>query len=127
MTDTPKYGHPPITMRRFTPDVSDEYVEMLPWEDIAGGGRLKRFTQIPQRAGDFYWDTQDGKRKLVVAVPRPNPEQDWVLTVWTIDHKNTSDASWSWDGNQNAPTLSPSLHAVGLWHGWITNGELREA
>lgn len=38
---------------------------------------------------------------------------------------------WSWDGNVESPTLTPSVHHVmhGLdgttthWHGWLTNGE----
>lgn len=30
--------------------------------------------------------------------------------------------SWEWDGNRHAPTLSPSVHHVGHWHGWLRNG-----
>lgn len=30
--------------------------------------------------------------------------------------------SWEWDGNRAAPTLSPSVHHVGHWHGWLRNG-----
>lgn len=30
--------------------------------------------------------------------------------------------SWDWDGNLDAPTLSPSVHHVGHWHGWLRNG-----
>jgi hypothetical protein len=30
--------------------------------------------------------------------------------------------SWEWDGNMDAPTLSPSVHHVGHWHGWLRNG-----
>lgn len=30
--------------------------------------------------------------------------------------------SWEWDGNREAPTLSPSVHHVGHWHGWLRNG-----
>lgn len=32
---------------------------------------------------------------------------------------------WTWDGNEQSPTLSPSLHWVGHWHGYLTNGELK--
>ena len=31
-------------------------------------------------------------------------------------------ASWEWDGDIDAPTLSPSVHNVGHWHGWLKNG-----
>ncbi|OJU12767.1 MAG: hypothetical protein BGN85_08890 [Alphaproteobacteria bacterium 64-11] len=30
--------------------------------------------------------------------------------------------SWEWDGNMEAPTLSPSVHHVGHWHGWLQGG-----
>ena len=30
--------------------------------------------------------------------------------------------SWEWDGNMDTPTLSPSVHHVGHWHGWLRNG-----
>lgn len=31
---------------------------------------------------------------------------------------------WLWDGNREAPTLSPSIDIVGEWHGFIRNGKL---
>ncbi len=30
--------------------------------------------------------------------------------------------SWEWDGNLERPTLSPSVHDVGHWHGWLIDG-----
>ena len=30
--------------------------------------------------------------------------------------------SWEWDGNREAPTLSPSVHNVGHWHGFLKSG-----
>ena len=35
-----------------------------------------------------------------------------------------SDPSWEWDGNEDKPTLSPSVNAVGCWHGWVKSGRL---
>lgn len=32
---------------------------------------------------------------------------------------------WRWDGNRDAPTLTPSIHLINEWHGYMTNGELR--
>ena len=29
-----------------------------------------------------------------------------------------------WDGNEDKPTITPSIHAVGCWHGWCRNGRL---
>lgn len=31
---------------------------------------------------------------------------------------------WGWDGNEEAPTLTPSIHALGEWHGWLRSGKL---
>lgn len=51
---------------------------------------------------------------------------------------NCNKAVWSWDGNVDAPTLSPSIHCVGLdengnikpgvgcgWHGFLSQGVIR--
>ncbi|MBY0581546.1 MAG: hypothetical protein K2P68_01330 [Sphingomonas sp.] len=35
---------------------------------------------------------------------------------------------WQWDGNREAPSLTPSVLQSGLpckWHGYLTNGEWR--
>lgn len=29
---------------------------------------------------------------------------------------------WEWNGNEDQPTLMPSVHAVGSWHGWVRAG-----
>ena len=31
--------------------------------------------------------------------------------------------SWEWDGNEESPTLSPSIHDVGHWHGFLKQGQ----
>ncbi len=31
---------------------------------------------------------------------------------------------WGWDGNEDMPTLTPSIHAPGQWHGYLTKGRL---
>lgn len=35
-----------------------------------------------------------------------------------------SGASWEWDGNEEAPTLTPSVHQIGHWHGFIRAGRM---
>ena len=30
--------------------------------------------------------------------------------------------SWDWDGNMHQPTLTPSVHHVGHWHGFLRAG-----
>jgi hypothetical protein len=107
MSETPRLGHAPIKM---------QLVE--PWAKNGANGYA--------RPGDFFWQIEDGKRSLVVALPCKGGDYGlWVN--WTIGHKNHCNASWSWDCNEAAPTLNPSLHWVGAWHGWVRNGELVEA
>ena len=31
---------------------------------------------------------------------------------------------WGWDGNEDKPTLMPSIHVPGVWHGYLRNGVL---
>ncbi len=31
---------------------------------------------------------------------------------------------WQLSGSKEQPTLTPSIHHVGCWHGWLRNGEL---
>lgn len=31
---------------------------------------------------------------------------------------------WGWDGNEDRPTITPSIHHVGVWHGYLTAGRL---
>jgi hypothetical protein len=31
---------------------------------------------------------------------------------------------WGWDGNIEKPTLTPSLHVPGVWHGYLKKGRL---
>jgi hypothetical protein len=32
--------------------------------------------------------------------------------------------SWAWDGNEEKPTLTPSVNSIGNWHGWIRAGRM---
>ena len=39
--------------------------------------------------------------------------------------KPSEQPSWAWNGSLEAPELSPSVHHVGHWHGWLQNGVWR--
>ena len=39
-----------------------------------------------------------------------------------VDRKPPQTPSWSWTGGKEAATLSPSVHHVGHWHGWLRAG-----
>ena len=105
MAETPRYGHPRIEMHN--------------------KGKPGYFNA----RGDFCFEETEKGLVLWLAIPMKregNPEA-YVHSKWTIDHKNECGASWKWTGDAAKPTLSPSLHAVGVWHGWVRDGYLVEA
>ncbi len=36
-------------------------------------------------------------------------------------------ATWEWDGNRELPTLTPSIHHIDHWHGFLTKGMWTQA
>lgn len=42
--------------------------------------------------------------------------------VGALHFKPRQSPSWDWDGNRLAPTLTPSVHHVDHWHGWLRAG-----
>ena len=117
---TPRFGHAPFPMHRIAPDLHQTL------KHSEHERSLYRFTAI----GDFYWFINpDGTRRLIVALPwhiNRNPGA-FVASDWTIDYPNFGGYKWSWDGNEDKPTLHPSLHWIGIWHGWCQEGLLKEA
>lgn len=105
--ETPRLGHAPIKM-----------VLVPRWEKNGADGR--------PRPGDFFYEIEDGKRNIVIAMPCKGGDYG-IYIAWSIGHKNACNAQWSWDGNEDVPTMNPSLHWVGAWHGFVKNGELVEA
>jgi hypothetical protein len=77
--------------------------------------------------GDFFFLTAldpsgertDQPKRVIFACPRGKGD----CQVPIRPNRNANGASWSWDGNRDAPTLAPSIncHHCG-WHGWLRNG-----
>lgn len=88
---------------------------------------MRKKKHLLERVGDFCFRfSEDGKRSLILLIPRDR-HGTYIESSWSIDHKNECGALWTWDGNESAPTLKPSLHAVGIWHGYVRAGMLIEA
>lgn len=110
MTETPRYGHAPIKM---VPRANRDF-----WEGPE------------HKPGEFYFETRDdGKHWLMVILPFRNADGKFINipTEVSIGHPNNNGAVWQWDGNEEHPTITPSIHTHGVWHGWVRNGELVEA
>lgn len=78
------------------------------------------------RIEDYSLD-QPGRerRKCYFPCPRkPGQECHVLLKPWPIRNCPT----WDWDGNRDAPTLSPSINCNGEggcgWHGFIQAGQI---
>lgn len=71
--------------------------------------------------GDFLFVLdQPGDRRIIFHCPRTNQLCGVALFPDTLPN----DATWHWDGNAEAPTLTPSINCVGGcgWHGSLTKG-----
>lgn len=102
------------------------------WEELDGREALQK--------GDFYWGTSvvtDDKgqehrcRSLWHVLPSGDhgaihiePVPDAIKE--RIKHGNPPKAhTWTWDGNEQKPTLSPSVWLKGRWHGYFEQGRMR--
>ena len=72
------------------------------------------------------WAFSDGDTYIFIRLPRPGVDRGEVtaegLKLSVISLPN--EENWQWDGNREAPTLSPSINWVGVWHGWMRAGKL---
>jgi Family of unknown function (DUF6527) len=69
------------------------------------------------------WNDDNGKMVVWDCPNRPK-HPCGVAVEW---NGSSPRKVWNWDGNEAAPTLSPSVHCVGVgcgWHGFIRNGML---
>lgn len=59
----------------------------------------------------------------------PASEDPVVGRFWTQMQLSgsTTEQSWKWDGNEQKPTLSPSVQKLSgcRWHGWLQGGVFR--
>lgn len=77
-------------------------------------------------AGQFYTVVnQDGK---IVAIDLCLPNKldrglHWgACSVYLEGEDKPETPSWKWNGDIDRPTLLPSIHATGHWHGYLTDG-----
>lgn len=80
--------------------------------------QCRQVTEITQ-VGDFCYD--DEFSHIYIWIPgMTGPDAIRI-------HKGADrgiEREWSWDGNESSPTLSPSIHAPGQWHGYLRAGKL---
>lgn len=106
MSETPRHGHAPIKMRR----------------------RQIEFFEGPEHSvGEFLFETYaDGQLHLELILPSSRDPRGCYIAI-PVSRQHAPGKAWGWDGNEETPTITPSIHTHGVWHGWVRNGELVEA
>jgi hypothetical protein len=74
------------------------------------------------KPGDFCWgaDEEGDTRYLYIVLPSDN--RPTAIKV----HRGAPGGNriWGWDGNEDKPTLAPSIDWSGRWHGHLVAGRL---
>lgn len=78
------------------------------------------------KLGDFAWKFAEGTRYIAMVLPG-GVHRNGIRCVIPVKQYEGGGREWTWDGNEYAPTLTPSVDHVGHWHGYVTAGALVEA
>lgn len=70
-------------------------------------------------AFEFYVDSNRQVAGMIYACPCG------CGRTGALPFKPAPSPSWNWNGDREKPTLTPSVHNVGHWHGWLTDGVWR--
>lgn len=83
--------------------------------------------------GDFAWEfdfthfehgAKETDLDLTLYICLPG-ERMWSPIHVRRGPTPASDRVWGWDGNFDKPTVTPSIHHPGLWHGYLTAGRFQ--
>lgn len=114
--DESKYHKGSCDMRRI-PDPDREGANPGEWDGI--------------QPGDFWWGTEQAQVAGTTVTYRTMFAKwpDGCMACLPINmppeaKRAGRGASWGWDGNEEKPTLTPSVHHVGHWHGWVRAGRM---
>jgi hypothetical protein len=73
--------------------------------------------------GEFFFRTADNGQLWFNAM-FPGQNLCCIPIRPLIDPTANGGQSWEWDKNEDKPTLTPSVNAVGCWHGWVRAGRM---
>ena len=81
--------------------------------------------EFVKEPGDFFIYGEDEKGAAWMVLCLPGEEKiDGAGGIQIFRHEILSHPGWHWDGNLDKPTLTPSIHHVGVWHGYMRAGRL---
>jgi hypothetical protein len=70
------------------------------------------------------WAFAEGDSHIFIRLPRPGTDRGEVSAIPLSPAPQPDVDDWQWDGNREAPTLTPSINWVGVWHGYLRAGQL---
>lgn len=81
------------------------------------------------KTGEFCWgaERENGIRYIYIKLPGGGGSgPDAIRVTRDLAKSGGTDGAhtWHWDGNEQKPTIQPSLHWVGRWHGFLKAGRL---
>lgn len=75
------------------------------------------------KVGEFFTSTdKHGQRFLHAMFPGNHYAQLPIRPL--LNPETNGGHSWEWDRNEVKPTLTPSVHCIGEWHGYVTAGRM---
>ncbi len=88
--------------------------------------RVQSFDEADQVGpGAFLWEVTADRRCILFMLPG----ETFLRTVQVAKGPPQNENVWGWDGNEDSPTLRPSLDAkdiktckASVWHGYLTDG-----
>lgn len=108
----------PATLEKGGAVPGDMY--LIPAEKLKTKDDGSRWWRIYRLSDEYERDR--AQLRLPLAVVLPNGMHFCIDSAVSDETRG-----WQVTGEPPAITVSPSIHIVGDWHGWLQNGELRDA
>lgn len=90
-----------------------------------GKGRWTKTTRPPAGAVWFVDKPARGKHKAIHTMCPCGCGSAAILRIYTADEPAPppdQHPAWLWNGDKLKPTLTPSVHHIGHWHGYLRDG-----
>ncbi len=87
------------------------------YNKFSGPGRPVLNYEEAKNPGDFYFT--DGERTYFHC----RLSEDDFISI-PVNATGVSPC-WQWDGNRERPTIAPSIHLIGHWHGFVQDGQIK--
>lgn len=105
-------------MKRLTPEEWDAQEDFIPGA-FSWGTTVVEVDGVNYGCRHLKHVLPNGDPGVIQIEPVPDPIKE------RIKHGNPPKAhTWSWDGNEEKPTISPSVWLKGRWHGYFRAGRM---